>query len=106
MKYISTIAFLFCFTTSASAQNIVDLTKPMKCSEVETIMGYFSDKHNEKPVWVGKTVHNTHITLLMNKGTRSWTMVEYDSRLGCVLGAGEEKSGSDPSFDVKYNDQR
>ena len=106
MKYISTIAFLFCFTTSASAQNIVDLTKPMKCSEVETVMGYFSNTHKEKPVWVGKTVHNTHITLLMNKETRSWTMVEYDSRLGCVLGAGEEKSGSDPSFGVKYNAQR
>jgi hypothetical protein len=106
MKYISTIAVLFCFTTSALAQNIVDLTKPLKCSEIETVMEYFSNTHNEKPVWVGKTVHNTHITLLMNKENRSWTMVEYDSTLGCVLGAGDEKSGSDPSFDVKYNAQR
>lgn len=100
MKYLSATAFLFCFITSASAQNIVDLTKPMKCSEVETVMGYFSNNHNEKPVWVGKTVHNTNITLLMNTETRSWTMVEYDSRLACVLGAGDEKSGSDPSLIV------
>ena len=106
MKYLSPIVFLFCFISQASAQNIIDLNKPMKCSEVENVMNYFSGTHNEKPVWVGKTVHNTHITLLMNKETRSWTMVEYDSRLGCVLGAGDEKSGSDPSFGVKYTTQR
>lgn len=105
MKYISAIAFLFFLNSSASAQ-IIDLTKPMKCSEVETVMLYFLQNHKESPVWVGKTVQNTHITLLMNKETRSWTMVEYDSRYGCVLGAGDDKSGSDPAFGVKYSVQR
>jgi hypothetical protein len=35
---------------------------------------------------------------LMNKETRSWTMIEYDARLACVLGAGEDKSGSSPEI--------
>ena len=94
------MAFLFCFTSSiANAQEIVDLTKPIKCSEAQNVMNYFSNTHKETPVWVGKTVHGTHITLLANKETRSWTMVEYDSKLACVLGAGEEKSSS--SLDIK-----
>ena len=94
------MAFLFCFISSiANAQEIVDLTKPMKCSEVQSVMSYFLNTHNETPMWVGKTVHGTHITLLANKETRSWTMIEYDSRLACVLGAGDEKTSS--SLDIK-----
>lgn len=94
------MAFLFCFISSiANAQGIVELTKPMKCSEVENVMNYFLDNHKETPIWVGKTVHNTYITLLANKDSRSWTMIEYDSRLACVLGAGEEKTSS--SLEIK-----
>lgn len=91
----TTMAFLFCLISSiAHAQEIVDLNKAMKCSEPQKVMNYFVDMHKETPVWVGKTVHNSHITLLMNRETRSWTMIEYDDRLACVLGAGEDKSAS------------
>jgi len=89
------MAFLFCLIGSiANAQEVIDLNKPLKCSDAQTVMDYFVKIHKETPVWVGKTVHNTHITLLMNRETRSWTMIEYDTKLACVLGAGEDKSGS------------
>ena len=93
------MAFLFCLTSSiANAQEIIDLTKPMKCSNAQSVMNYFTDIHKEIPVWVGKSIHNTHVALLMNKETRSWTMIEYDDRIACVLGAGEDKSGSNANF--------
>ena len=89
------VALLFCLISSiAHAQEIIDLTKPMKCSDAQSVMNYFVDIHKETPVWVGKSVHNTHITLMMNKQTRSWTMIEYDTKIACVLGAGEDKTGS------------
>ena len=92
------MAFLFCLASSiAHAQEIIDLTKPMKCSDAQSVMNYFVDIHKETPVWVGKSVHNTQVTLLMNKETRSWTMIEYDASIACVLGAGEDKSGSNPA---------
>ena len=95
----TTMAFLFCLISSiAHAQEIVDLQKSLKCSDAQVVMNYFVDTHKETPVWVGKSVHNTHITLLVNKETRSWTMIEYDSRLACVLGAGEDRSGSSPEI--------
>ena len=94
-----TMAFLFCLTSSiANAQEIIDLNKAMKCSDPQKVMNYFVDIHKETPIWVGKSVHNSYITLLMNKETRSWTMIEYDARLACVLGAGEEKTGSSPDI--------
>ena len=94
MKNVS-VALLFCLISSiAHAQEIIDLTKTMKCSDAQSVMNYFVDIHKETPVWVGKSVHNTHITLMMNKQTRSWTMIEYDTKIACVLGAGEDKTGS------------
>ena len=91
----TTMAFLVCLISSiAHAQEIIDLQKPLKCSDAQVVMNYFVDTHKETPVWVGKSVHNTHITLLVNKQTRSWTMIEYDTTIACVLGAGEDKTGS------------
>jgi hypothetical protein len=93
------VALLFCLISSiAHAQEIIDLQKSLKCSDAQVVMNYFVDTHKETPVWVGKSVHNTHITLLMNRETRSWTMIEYDTRLACVLGAGEDKSSSSPEI--------
>ena len=95
----TTMAFLFCLISSiAHAQQIIDLNKAMKCSDAQVVMNYFVETHKETPIWVGKSVHNTHITLLMNRETRSWTVIEYDTRLACVLGAGEDKSGSSPEI--------
>ena len=93
------VALLFCLISSiAHAQEIIDLQKSLKCSDAQVVMNYFVDTHKETPVWVGKSVHNTHITLLVNKETRSWTMIEYDTKIACVLGAGEEKTGSSPEI--------
>lgn len=93
--YRTVMAFLFCLTSSiANAQDIIDVNKQMKCSDAQVMMDYFTSVYKETPVWVGKTVHGTHIALLANKEKRSWTMIEYDTKLACILGAGEEKSSS------------
>lgn len=88
------MAFLFCLTSSiANAQApIVDMQKPLKCSNAQSVFDFFKDKFDEKPTWVGKTTTGTYITLLVNKEKRTWTMIEYDVGLACVLGAGESSS--------------
>jgi hypothetical protein len=89
----ASVALLFCLnSTIAHAQEIVDLVKPLKCSDAESVMTFFNINYQEVPLWVGKTTTNTHITLLVNRETRSWTMIEYDARMACVLGAGETSS--------------
>lgn len=89
------MALLFCLISSiAHAQEIIDLQKPLKCSDAQSVMNYFVDTHKETPVWVGKSVHDTHITLLTNPATGSWTMIEYGDKIACVLSAGEDKSAS------------
>jgi hypothetical protein len=87
------VALLFCLISSiAHAQEIVDLQKQLKCSRAESVMNFFKDNYQETPLWVGKTATGTHITLMVNRETRSWTMIEYDARLACVLGTGDVSS--------------
>lgn len=90
---------LLCFALLTTSQvfaqpvaQLFDLQKIIKCTDAETILVYIAKEFNEQPVWVGKTMVNTHITLLANKEKRTWTIVEYDSKIGCVIAAGDSTS--------------
>ena len=91
-KYI--MAFLFCLLGSIAnaQQETFTLNVPLKCGKVDIIFSLFSREYQESPIWVGKTIRNTHVTLLVNKEKHTWTMVEYDSAFACILGAGETSS--------------
>ena len=92
-KTIITLVLLF--STTTFAQEVINLTKSIKCSNAESVMQYFTEQYKEMPVWVGKTTNGTHVTLLINKEKRSWTLIEYDSKLACILGAGDATSNPD-----------
>lgn len=88
--------------TTAFSQEVINLSKEMKCSNAEFVMNHFSENYGEKPIWVGKTTFNTHVTLMVNKDKRTWTLVEYDGRIACVLGAGESSSSPDIGTPTRY----
>ena len=90
------ILLLALLSSMVYAQEIIRLTKEMKCSNAEFIMNEFSQNWGESPIWVGKTDHDTHITLMVNKTKRTWTIIEYNARIACVLGVGE--GGSNPDI--------
>lgn len=94
-KTIITLALLL--STTSFAQEVINLAKELKCSNAEFVMKHFTEDYKESPIWVGKTAFNTHMTLLVNKEKRSWTLIEYDSRLACVLGAGDTSSSPEIS---------
>lgn len=95
-KTIITLALLF--STTTFAQELINLTKGLKCSDAEYVMRHFTEEYKEKPVWVGKTTNGTHVTLMVNKDNRSWTLIEYDSRIACILGAGDATSNPELSL--------
>lgn len=95
-KTIITLTLLF--STTTFAQEVINLTKSIKCSNAESVMQYFTEQYKEMPVWVGKTTNGTHVTLLINKEKRSWTLIEYDSKLACILGAGDATSNPEISL--------
>jgi len=89
-------AFVLLISGATGAQEVIRLNKEMKCSNAEFIMNEFSQNWGESPIWVGKTDHDTHITLMVNKIKRTWTIIEYNAKIACILGVGE--GGSNPDI--------
>jgi hypothetical protein len=86
------IALFLCISTTVSAQTLqlFELTRQMRCAPVEALIAHLMDAYGEKVVWVGKDRNNgTHVSLYKNEATGTWTMIQYDTRTGCVLSAGE-----------------
>ena len=87
------MAFLFCLLSPiANAQEEITFNFPVKCGKADLVFNYLAENYQEKPIWVGKTARNTHVTLLVNKDNHSWIIVEYDSALACILGGGDASS--------------
>jgi hypothetical protein len=85
------LLLLLMFATSAFAQEQIELVKTMKCSNAEFVFKYFFEAYGEEPIWVGKDKSSdTFITILKNKEKGNWTLVQYNSAIACVLGAGEQ----------------
>ena len=88
---ISVMAFLFCLNSAiANAQEIFELRKPMKCADVNYLITDLTENYKEKMMWVGKTEgDNTYIAILQGKENGTWSVIQYDSKTGCVLGVGK-----------------
>ena len=87
MKYL--LLALGIFTTTVMAQNTWILKKSVVCADLDTIANVIRE-HKEKVQWYAKdaSTENT-VTLFLNSETLSWTLVESNKSVGCLLAAGE-----------------
>jgi hypothetical protein len=69
----------------------VTVEKPVTCAKpkavIETISG---GDINEVPFWVG-TDDKSKYVLMVNKKTGTWTMVQYNSDIACIIGFGDNQ---------------
>jgi hypothetical protein len=91
------LLLLLMFATSAFAQQqefqVFELTRPMKCAAVEDIMLFINQNFGETMAWVGKDENNSsYLALYKNKETGSWSLIQYDSKVGCFIGSGSQGS--------------
>lgn len=83
------VAFLLGFTTLvASAVEPFEIEKPVLCSDLKTVIESMSGPDwAEMPFWVGKDARSRYV-LLVNQKTKTWTIVQYNDQIACVLGTG------------------
>ena len=70
----------------------VTVQKPVECADTETLFrGLTDSNYKEKPVWFGIETGVTlpKYSLFVNEETKSWTLIQFDEKLACVLGIGE-----------------
>ena len=85
------LLLLLMFATSSFAQQQMEMTKTLKCSNAEYVFKLFKEDFGEVPVWVGRDKGtDTFIALLKNREKGNWTLIQYDAVIACVLGAGEQ----------------
>jgi len=73
----------------ASAEPI-QINKPVTCENTLLIFQALVEQAGEKPIWVGKGdgVDTSRTVILANEKTKSWTIVQFDKNMACVLGSG------------------
>ena len=75
----------------AVAQSI-KVQKPVECADTATLLrGLSGSEYKEKPIWLGIDPSSTvsKYSLFVNEETKSWTLIQFDEKIACVLGTGE-----------------
>lgn len=89
MQRLAVASILFLTSLVASAQpNLIEVDKPVICSDPKTVIETLSDQYQEQPVWSGRGTESKYV-LLVNPKTSTWSIVEYNDKLACVVGTGK-----------------
>ena len=77
-----------------AAQSVVT-QKPIEGVDTALMFrGLSSSDFKEKPIWMGTEpgVTLSRYSLFVNEETKSWTLIQFDEKIACVLGTGEASS--------------
>ena len=88
MSKLATVLLLAFASLAATAQT--KLNKELVCDETDEVFKYVQDRYQEQPVWIGVT-DKTMTMLAQNPKTGTWTLIQFNDKLACILGSG--KSG-------------
>ena len=92
MKNKIIMVFLLCLTSSIATSQTFQSNKPVTCSQnPEQMIKSLVEKYHEEPVWTA-TGEGSNFTLLINKDTPSWTLIQYTREWVCVIGAGDDSN--------------
>ena len=89
MKYLLLLVALVIGIVTAQS---VTVQKPVECVNTETLFqGLISSNYKEKPIWLGiqSDAPLPKYSLFVNEQTKTWTLIQFDAKMACVLGTGE-----------------
>ena len=87
MKYI--FAALVLISSVAHAQ-LQEYERKFTCGKTQFVISALTKTAQEKPIWVGTDPETkTQTMILQNTQTLTWTVVQYDQSMACVLQSGE-----------------
>ncbi len=67
----------------------VTVEKPVICDTPKTVIETLTGKgYQEQPFWIGNDETSRYI-LLANERTKSWTILQFNKNIACVLGTGD-----------------
>jgi len=89
MRYLLPLVLL---VGSLVAAQSVTVQKPVECADTAILLrGLSGSDYKEKPIWWGiePGVTVSRYSLFVNEETKSWTLIQFDEKIACVLGTGK-----------------
>jgi len=89
MKHLLLVIAGLLAAVAAWALTTVD--KPVYCDEPKKIISSLvGQEYQEVPVWMGMSESNdSRYILMMNSTTKSWTIIQMNQQVACILGTGD-----------------
>ena len=89
MRYL--LVALLCLTSCFSYAQVSEYERKITCGTLKIILKTLTGEEiEESPIWVGRTdTTDTQTAVLVNKQTLTWTVIQYDTKVACVLSSGE-----------------
>ena len=89
MKLISMALFISLIGVEAFATNPVVVKKSVLCSSPQVVFETLSGPgYKEEPIWSGNNNEDRYV-LTVNKKTKTWSMVQFNKNIACILSTGE-----------------
>ena len=91
MKKTAALAFLFCLISTIADAQIFESKKNITCGNTKFMLkGFAGEEIAEHPIWVGTTEETkTRTVILVNKNTQTWSVIQLDDKVTCVLSIGD-----------------
>ena len=87
MKYIFVVLGLI---SSIAHAQLTEYERKFTCGKTQFVISALTQNAQEKPIWVGSDPQTvTQTMILLNTRTLTWTVVQYDQTMACVLQSGE-----------------
>ena len=83
------VAILLAIPLLVYAQSII-IEKPLQCLPTDQVLKELAREYDEKIVWHGVGVDQElrRYGLWVNESSKTWTLVQFDETIACILGAG------------------
>lgn len=83
------LAFMCLFASTSYAQ-LKQHEKVVNCGKSAWVLDVLNKTAKENSIWIGQDSEtNTNTVIMINRETLSWTVVQYDKTVACVLTSGE-----------------
>lgn len=102
-RFIAVAVLLSVHLFAASQQNSESVIKEKKvvCNQFNLLLStLLKNEYKERITWIGEDDESeTKFSLLVNEKTGTWTLLQFNKELACILGAGERHKFSFKSYE-------
>jgi hypothetical protein len=86
--------------TSAQSSGPVAIEKTVICDKTQNVLDVIiNGRYQETPMW-GGVDDNSRYSLLVNRETGTWTLIQFTKETACILGTGQGSRSMAPGKTV------